>query len=89
MNLHRILLITVIILFIPLIAMQFTNDIAWTLSDFIIAGILLFSAGLIYQIATKKIKKQKHKIAIGILIGLILILIWAELAVGIFTNFGS
>jgi len=89
MNFHRILLITVVILFIPLIAMQFTDEITWTLIDFIIAGLLLFSAGFSYEFATKKVKKPKHKIAIGIAIALILIFIWAELSVGIFTNLGS
>jgi len=83
-NSFRIVLGTVLILFVPLVAMQFTDEVNWTLSDFIIAGALLLGAGFAYQLATIRVKDTKRKAVIGILILLALVLVWADLAVGIF-----
>ncbi|KKP89947.1 MAG: hypothetical protein UR95_C0005G0079 [Parcubacteria group bacterium GW2011_GWC1_36_108] len=79
--------ITGLILMMPLIAMQFTNEVVWTVSDFVVAGILLFSAGSIFVLASKKF--SKHKLIVGVVVLIVLIWLWAELAVGIFTNWGS
>ncbi|MCF7858988.1 MAG: hypothetical protein K9N07_06640 [Candidatus Cloacimonetes bacterium] len=83
-------LFVAILLLIPLIAMQFTAEVDWTLSDFVIAGFLLLCTGLMIELVMRKVKKIKPRIAvIGILLFL-LFLIWAELAVGIFgTPFGG
>ena len=79
-----ILITSLVILFIPLIAMQFTNEVNWTIFDFVIAGILLIGTGLVCEFTLRKIKKTKYRIAIILAILVILLLIWAELAVGIF-----
>ena len=39
--------IATIVLIIPLIAMQFTTEVNWDISDFIIAGLLLYGTGII------------------------------------------
>ncbi len=75
---------TAILLLIPLIAMQFTNEVNWTLPDFIIAGALLLGTGLICELVFRKIKIIKYRIAICAALLVVLMLIWAELAVGIF-----
>ncbi|RAJ13427.1 hypothetical protein [Olleya aquimaris] len=81
------LIITVIaVLSIPLIAMQFTNDVNWSVFDFVIAGILLFSLGLITTYLVKTIKNPKIKIGIIVVLIILFLLIWAELAVGIFNS---
>lgn len=77
-----IVLIAVILLFIPFLAMQFTEEVNWTLSDFAVAGILLLGTGLLLEIVLRKVKKSKYLIVICIVLSLLLI--WAELAVGIF-----
>lgn len=74
----------VFILLIPLIAMQFTEEVNWTLSDFIIGGVLLLGFGLLLDFVMKALTKSKYKIFIGIVLVIAFILIWAELAVGIF-----
>ena len=76
--------IILFILLIPLIAMQFTDEVNWTAADFIVAGGLLFGAGLISEIVIRKTKNIKHKMVLLGAIFIILILIWIELAVGIF-----
>jgi hypothetical protein len=64
--------------------MQFTNEVSWTLSDFIVAGVLLLGAGLMCELVMRKVKKIRLRIAICVALLIILLLIWAELAVGIF-----
>ncbi len=89
-GLKVIFLIITILLLTPLIAMQFTDEVEWTLIDFIIAGTLLLSTGLIFDLIIKKIKNIQYRIAISIVLFIILLLIWAELAVGIFgTSIGG
>lgn len=72
------------LLLIPLIAMQFTNEVKWTGLDFIVAGILLFGTGLACELVLRKISSTSHRIVLCGVILIALLLIWAELAVGIF-----
>lgn len=80
-------LATALILMIPFTAMQFTNEVVWTITDFITAGVLLFGTGSLFALTARRIKK--YRFAIGILFLIALLYVWAELAVGIFTNLGS
>jgi hypothetical protein len=79
-----ILLAVTLLLLIPLIAMQFTNDVKWTALDFIVAGVLLFSTGLMCEFVIRKVKKVKYRIIICMALLTALLFIWLELAVGIF-----
>lgn len=64
--------------------MQFTDAVNWTLFDFVIAGALLLGTGLTCEFVIRKINRIKVRIAICVALLLILLLIWAELAVGVF-----
>ena len=75
---------TALLLLIPLIAMQFTSEVNWTLSDFIVGGALLVGTGLVFDLILRKIKNINYRIFISIALLMVLLLIWAELAVGIF-----
>ena len=79
-----IISIVILLLLIPFIAMQFTNEVAWSVMDFVVAGILLLGTGLAIEFVLRKVKNTKHRIIICILILLALLLLWLELAVGIF-----
>lgn len=52
--------------------------------DFIIAGSLLFGAGLIYLAATQHTHDAKRRLAIGAGVLTVLLFVWVQLAVGIF-----
>lgn len=86
-SIYRVGLGTLAILMIPLVAMQFTDELSWSLSDFIMMGILLFSTGLLLDLVISKGGKYKAIGAMAV-VGLFL-WIWTELAVGVFTNWGS
>jgi hypothetical protein len=74
---------TGLLLLIPLIAMQFTIEVNWTLSDFIIAGILIFGAGLAYIIISGKSETLIYRVAVGFALFTGFFLIWSNLAVGL------
>lgn len=79
-----IVLAVVLLLLIPLIGMRFTNEVNWTLSDFVVMGVLLLGTGFICELVLRKVTKIEHRIAICAAILAALILIWLELAVGLF-----
>lgn len=74
----------VIILLIPLIAMQFSSEVNWSVTDFLIMGGLLLGAGLLFDFVVRTVPKYNKRIAWIAIILLVFLLIWAELAVGIF-----
>ena len=69
---------------IPFIAMQFTNEVDWSLFDFIIMGVLLYGTGLLCELVMRKVKSIRNRILICAALVFAFLLIWAELAVGIF-----
>ena len=83
-----IALATCALLLIPLGAMQFTTAINWGVADFVVMGILLFAAGSAFVLAARKVL-PKHRLLVGVLVLAAFLYVWAELAVGIFTNLGS
>lgn len=70
-------------LLIPLIAMQFTNEVDWTMFDFVVAGVLLYGTGFTSEFVLRKVRNKKYRLGIcaGLLVALFII--WAELAIGI------
>lgn len=74
----------VVLLAIPFLAMQFTDEVMWNLSDFVVAGSLLFGVGLVYKLFVKKMKNTAYRIIAGVVILAVLFLVFAELAVGVF-----
>jgi len=66
-----------------MIAMQFTDEVNWTLSDFIVAGMLLSGAGLLFDLVIRKVNKSEYRTIVYVVIVIVFLLVWAELAVGI------
>lgn len=73
-----------VILSIPLMAMQFTKEVNWTIFDFLVMGILLFTTVFTIDFVLKKFKTLKSRLILIVGIVVLLALVWAELAVGIF-----
>ena len=72
------------LLLIPLIGMTITEEINWNPIDFIIMGSLLIFLSIGINFASNRAKNLKNRVLyIGILV-IIFMLIWAELAVGLF-----
>lgn len=81
----RSVLAAELILLVPLAAMIFSVEgWDWGVPDFIIVGILLAGVGVGYQMIVSGIKNNSRLAAIGIVLAAAMVLIWMELAVGIF-----
>ncbi|MBA4146235.1 MAG: hypothetical protein DI538_01305 [Azospira oryzae] len=83
-RLAGIVLAVVVLLFIPLVAMQFTHEVNWSIFDFAVAGVLLLGTGLLCELVLRKVSIRKNQILLCMIILAVLLLVWAELAVGIF-----
>lgn len=83
-RLTAIVLSVFFLLSLPLIAMQFTSEVNWSPFDFAVAGVLLLGTGLLCELVIRSVKKISIRTILlaGLLLGLVLI--WLELAVGIF-----
>jgi hypothetical protein len=50
----RVALGVALILSLPLVAMLFTDDVAWSVADFVLAGVLLATIGVALELAVRK-----------------------------------
>jgi hypothetical protein len=60
----RVALGVALVLSLPLIAMQFTDEVVWSLADFVLAGVLLATIGIALELALKK--AGNRALAVGI-----------------------
>jgi len=75
-----------LLLLIPFIGMQYSNEVNWSLNDFIIMGVILLSFGIIINKIIYHVGGfNKRVILISTLI-ILFFLLWGELAVGLFNS---
>ncbi|BDB54301.1 hypothetical protein GENT5_06060 [Flavobacterium ammoniigenes] len=73
-----------LLLLIPLIGMLFSNEVNWSFFDFIIMGILILVMSFGIKLVLKTTPKRMYRILIIGIILILFLLVWAELAVGVF-----
>ncbi|MBQ5950095.1 hypothetical protein [Massilia sp. ST3] len=83
-GLLRVVLATACLLLVPLVAMQFTREVNWTGSDFVVAGILLGGTGCAWVLLSRLVRAPRERKLLGLVLLGALLVTWAELAVGIF-----
>lgn len=79
----RVVIATGAVLLAPFLAMQFSDEVDWDLTDFVIIGALVMSTGLIYEFIAKKVTNRVHRTALALGLAAVSVLIWIELAVGV------
>lgn len=89
--------VTALLLLLPYFAMKFgwkfpdpgsSPEVPnWNGSDFVIMGILLFGAGFLIELVLRSTNKYRAAAIIAVVFGFLWL--WAELAVGVFTTWGS
>jgi hypothetical protein len=73
----------VALLALPFVAMQFTGEVVWTPSDFVVFGVMLLMVGIPLELAVRMSRNWYYRGgALLALVGMFLT-IWANLAVGI------
>ncbi|MCW8313207.1 hypothetical protein K7A41_18410 [Sphingobacterium sp. InxBP1] len=84
---HRLVIMLggiALLLCIPLIAMQFTEEVKWTGRDFVVMGALLTLTALLWELVWRGVRTFGYRVLLCSFIVVGFLLIWAELAVGIF-----
>lgn len=79
----RPLLAAAVLLAVPLVAMQLTDEVVWTLADFAIMGALVVGTGVLYELASMKAGSAAYRLAAAVALGAAFLLVWVTLAVGI------
>ena len=74
------------LLLIPMATMLISDEINWSIFDFLVMGVLLFSFGIFINLVLNNTKNSKIRITLFTFLILIFSLIWIELAVGIFES---
>jgi len=69
---------------LPAVAMQFTSEVNWGSEDFVFAVVMLGGTGLALEQTARSRLSRKGKLLAAAAILFTLMVIWAELAVGLF-----
>jgi hypothetical protein len=71
------------LLLVPLVAMRFTDEVAWDVADFVFAGVLIGGVGLGYELAVRTSRDRAYRAGAAVALGAGLMLVWINAAVGI------
>jgi len=73
-------------LMVPWIAMQFTSEVVWDITDFAVFGTMLLVVCGSYELAVRLTGNKAYRLAVGIALFGAFLLTWINLAVGIIGN---
>lgn len=72
-----------LLLLAPLVAMQFTPEVAWTPGDFLFAAIMFGTVGLGVELAVRATHDWSYRGGVMIAVAAAFLIVWINLAVGI------
>jgi hypothetical protein len=75
--------IPVLLLLLPAIAMQFTDEVDWTIFDFVFAAIMFGITGLIVELTVRASRSFPFRVAVFLALSAGFLIIWINGAVGI------
>ncbi len=75
--------IAAFLLLLPLVAMQFTDEVVWDETDFAVIAAMLFGACGAFELAARTTANTAYRAAVGVALVAAFLLIWINLAVGI------
>lgn len=71
------------LLLLPLVAMQFTDEVDWDLADFVFAGVLVAGVCATYELAVRRTRNRTYRAAAAVALAAAFILLWGNAAVGV------
>lgn len=71
-----------LLLLLPAVAMQFTREVNWTASDFIVMGAMLCAACLAYELGAWMSGNTAYRAGFAVAVANGFLLVWINLAVG-------
>jgi heme/copper-type cytochrome/quinol oxidase subunit 4 len=72
-----------VLLALPLVAMQFGNQVNWTGGDFLAAAIMLGGTGALLELAARRSEDIVYRLAAAVGLLTALLLLWVNVAVGV------
>ncbi|WNO54684.1 hypothetical protein [Stakelama saccharophila] len=72
-----------LLLALPLVAMRFTDEVAWTAGDFVFAACLFGGIGGAFELAVRRSANPWYRTGAAMALATILLIIWINAAVGI------
>ncbi|MGQ0661928.1 hypothetical protein [Sphingosinicella sp.] len=75
-----------LILLLPLVAMRFTDEVNWTGSDFVFAGVMIGSVGLVFELAVRRSRNIAYRAGVAFALAAAFLVVWANGAVGMIGN---
>lgn len=85
MNRLRVLgwAVVALLLLAPAVAMQFTDEVAWSVGDFTFAGLLLIGSGLACELIVRRTKDNAYRVGAVLALAAAFLLTWMNAAVGL------
>jgi hypothetical protein len=71
------------LLLLPAVAMQFTDEVKWDETDFIVFAAMLIAACGTHELAARITSNAAYRAAVGVAVAAAFMLVWINLAVGI------
>ncbi|HEX8365127.1 MAG TPA: hypothetical protein VF603_07575 [Allosphingosinicella sp.] len=70
------------LLVLPLVAMQFTDEVNWTPLDFVFAAVLFGSVGLAFEMTVRKTGNMAYRGGVAVTLAAAFLTVWVNAAVG-------
>ncbi|MEO5565918.1 MAG: hypothetical protein ABIR05_04600 [Luteimonas sp.] len=74
---------------VPLVAMQFTDEVAWTVADFVFCAVMLGLACGAYELGTRLSPNRWYRAGVAVAIVGGFMVVWVNAAVGMIGNEGN
>jgi hypothetical protein len=74
--------IAVALILTPLLAMQFTREVQWTMADFLFAMVLIGVAGAVFELAVRRSHSPAYRAGVAFALAAAFLIVWANGAVG-------
>ncbi len=71
-----------LLLLLPLVAMQFTEEVNWTAADFVFMGVLLGGIGLAFEFIVRRSTSLAYRFGAGVALLTAFLTVWVNAAVG-------
>lgn len=85
---RRIVGITALVLLVPLLGKLLTDEVNWSVMDFVVMGLILVVVQVLYALAAS-VWPAHRRWPLKLFFSCVFLYVWAELAVGILTDLGS
>ena len=75
-----------VLLMLPAVAMQFSDEVNWSLFDFVLMGVMLGLVCAVFELAVRVARSHAYVVGAGVAVVAAFLMTWINLAVGIIGN---